>query len=274
MQISYRIDGTTVAADIEGTPVQGTDRVIAQDYGDPLQNAPWYEKGYTVAPLFSDQQMALMRGKLSAFICDILADHGVDTKEFKLERYHDFADEELHKAVFPKTRRLTHDQIGLDFDQLLVRLSEMAGAELSTYNPLMKQDHWVICRINRPRSPDFNPVHKDIYEAVDLVDIPLRMVNFWIPLCGVGGATGLPVAAGSHLLREDQIQRVKSGCVMNGVPFNVSAVTSWDGDSSLTSVIPKPGDVMCFSSHMVHGLARNLNPDTTRISLEFRLFAS
>ena len=49
-------------------------------------------------------------------------------------------------------------------------------------------------------------------------------------------------------------------------------IQSWAGDTSLTRSGVKYGEVLLFSSHLIHGLATNDEEDTTRVALEFRLF--
>ena len=133
-------------------------------------------------------------------------------------------------------------------------------------------NQWIIVRINRPNSIGYNPVHKDIYESYDsLGEIP-RMINVWIPICGVEGRTGLPIAPGSHLVPEDQISRTKAGSVIEGQRYSVNCIQTWGDSVTLKTMTPSYGDMLVFSSHLIHGLAKNYHADTTRISLEFRLY--
>ena len=66
---------------------------------------------------------------------------------------------------------------------------------------------------NMPKSTNFNPAHKDIYQIFDTTGKVPQMVNVWIPICGVHEQrkTGLPLAPGSHLFLESQIERTKAG---------------------------------------------------------------
>ena len=40
----------------------------------------------------------------------------------------------------------------------------------------------------------------------------------------------------------------------------------------MKTMCPKDGEMLVFSSHLIHGLGKNYHADTTRISLEFRLY--
>lgn len=272
MRLCYRVDGEPVCvtlADDENL-FCGDDHVLARDHADPLQSRPWYGDGFTCAPLLTRARLADLRAALTSIIADELGmvAHGLD-----LARYHHQVDDDAHQRVITRTRRLHPHDLALDLTETLGKLSQIAGCDLGFDHPLLPTEQWMICRINRPGSGDFNPVHKDIYEAVDHAGAVPRMVNFWIPLVGVSGRTGLPVAPGTHLLPESAIKRTRAGAMIDGRRYSVNSVASWDGQSDLTTITPREGEVLAFSSHLIHGLGRNLHADITRMSFEFRLFA-
>ena len=107
----------------------------------------------------------------------------------------------------------------------------------------------------------YNPPHKDIYEDYDQKGFCPRMVNAWIPISGVNRLAGLGLAPGSHLLSEEKISRTKAGVEMNGRRFSVNLIRSWNGSNKLINIFPSNGEMLCFSSHVVHGLGVNRNPD-------------
>ncbi len=51
--------------------------------------------------------------------------------------------------------------------ELTNRLSKILGFNLTDLNPGDQKKVHIIVRINRPKSNDYNPPHKDIYELVD-----------------------------------------------------------------------------------------------------------
>ena len=59
---------------------------------------------------------------------------------------------------------------------------------------------------------------------------------------------------------------------MNGYEFNVNMIKSWGARNDMVSLTPSKGEMILFSSFLVHGLACNWKDDETRVSLEFRLF--
>ena len=146
--------------------------------------------------------------------------------------------------------------------------------ELSYKMNSSELSHWIIVRINMPISTNtigFNPAHKDIYEDYDQKGYAPKMVNTWIPICGVNKKTGLPVAIGSHLIKEDQILRTKCFSFIENQQYSVNCIKSWGGSKELKLISPKEGELLIFSSHLIHGLGKNNNLDRTRVSLEFRL---
>ena len=148
------------------------------------------------------------------------------------------------------------------------------GCDLSFQNSASDLiSHPIVARFNKPNSLGYNPAHKDTYQAYDKTGFIPKMINVWIPICGVNKLAGLPLAPASHLIPEVKIERANAGSILNGQKYNVNRILSWDNDSSLKTISPKDSEMIIFSSHLIHGLAVNRNPDTTRVSLEFRLYA-
>ena len=104
---------------------------------------------------------------------------------------------------------------------------------------------------------------------IHLVFCP-NMVNAWIPVAGKF-PLGTRIGASSHLLPENKIIRSVAGAEMNGRKFSVNCIKSWDQSNRLVNIYPDEGQLLCFSSFIVHGLGINRNTDTTRVALEFRL---
>ena len=113
---------------------------------------------------------------------------------------------------------------------------------------------------------------EDIYELYDHYNKIPRMINCWIPICGQSNKNGLPLVPYSHLLNERDILRTKSGSYMNNTKYSVNTIKSWPGMYQLTTLSPKSGYALLFSSHIIHGLGNNSKKNTTRISFELRLF--
>jgi ectoine hydroxylase-related dioxygenase (phytanoyl-CoA dioxygenase family) len=97
-------------------------------------------------------------------------------------------------------------------------------------------------------------------------------VNLWIPIAGVTENTSLGMVPGSHKLSEVEIVRTYDGGVVEGNTYRVRMIKEWGGSHALERADVKDGEVLLFSSHLIHGMAINAEDDLTRVALEFRLF--
>jgi ectoine hydroxylase-related dioxygenase (phytanoyl-CoA dioxygenase family) len=97
-------------------------------------------------------------------------------------------------------------------------------------------------------------------------------INLYIPVCGSNENSSLIIIPGSHLWSESRVERTVSGALINGVKFNVPAVTNIEGSFEVIRPSPESNEVLVFSPYLIHGGAVNLNKDTTRISIELRLW--
>ncbi len=271
----FTIDGKPFSFDAGGSPPleygdhetlsrQGTDVAFGQD---------WYERGLKVYPFLSRSEFDALHSGISRCVRSILIQNGIEAADFQLTKYHHFVtDDAIHYAVVGKTRDLFPADFDFPIDVFYQKLGDLLGFELTDVNPHDGEKMHIIIRINRPRSNDFNPPHKDIYEDWDQHGYLPQFINFWVPICGVSSKSSLPMAPGSHLLSEDKILRTFGGGVIQGQRYHVRNIIQWDGGNDLHREEMGDGDVLIFSSHLVHGCAVNDQDDETRVALEFRLF--
>jgi hypothetical protein len=274
-QTTFTIDGKERAFSIENAPTfkAGNDEVLSNEKFDITFHQPWYQEGYTEVDFLSNEQFDDLIDGISKSISAIIEKEcGIDTTGFTLEKYHHFvkADED-HFKIVKKTRDLFSDDFSFSVKSIIPRLEEILKFNLTDFDEVEKEDMHIIVRINRPLSTDFNPPHKDIYEGVDKGYIP-QFVNFWIPIAGVTDKSNLPIAPKSHFINEKDIVRTFEGAHIEGHTYRVRMIKSWNGSSDLVRSTVKYGQVLIFSSHLIHGLAVNDESDLTRVALEFRLF--
>lgn len=277
MKTLYQVNGESIEVEVDEKEdfEVGENICLAKEFHDISLKQDWAKQGYCLMnskPFFDHSAIYHAIEKL---VIQILAeeDPTLCLDGFTLEKYHQFVDDEMHQKVFARTRRLYPPDFEIDIEQFVDRLGVELGRNLCVDNAIAKSKQWIIVRINRPVSEDFNTVHKDVYESYDGLSAVPEMINIGVPVCGVNEKSGLPVAPGSHLLTEDKVLRTRQGGFMNGRQYTVNSILSWDGSHCLQSLSPNEERLIVFSSFLVHGLALNRNPDTTRISLEFRLFA-
>ena len=273
---SYVIDGQPCAVSIVGAPPFqfGRDEVLSSATTDVTYYQDWYSEGYAEVPFLNQSEYkSLHEGLTSSIEAIVQKELGIDTNGFTLEKYHHFVTRtEDHFKVVGKTRDLFADDFHFPILELIPRLEKILGFKLNDIDPYLGHKVHIIVRINRPKSTDFNPPHKDIYEGVDIDNYIPQFLNFWIPVAGVTEKSSLPLAPRSHRLKESEILRTFDGGVVENNKYRVRMIKSWAGDTTLTRSRVKYGEVLLFSSHLIHGLATNDEEDTTRVALEFRLF--
>jgi hypothetical protein len=275
--VSYTVDGKSYAFSAAGSGVFafGKDELLSNAVNDVTYQQVWYERGFTEQNFLNQTEFDSLKEGIRISVARIISEEtgNNDLECFELENYHHFVkDEDCHKRVVARTRDLFPEDFHFPIYKFLPRFEEILGFGLTDIFEALGLKMHVIIRINRPFSKDFNPPHKDVYEGYDALHYVPRFLNLWIPIAGVTAASSLPLSAGSHLINEQFILRTFQGGVVEGNPYRVRLVKSWGGRTDLQRSSVQYGEVLLFSSHLIHGLAVNDEPDTTRVALEYRLF--
>ncbi len=272
----FIIDNIEREFSIENSPLfrYGNEERLSSHSTDITYNQPWYNEGYEEFDFLEQDEFSALKNGLELSIKHIVEQECSSNLDgFCLEKYHHYVkDDKEHFKVVSRTRDLFSDDFSFPIKNLIPRLGTILGFPLTDKDPRTKRQLHIIVRINRPESNDYNPPHKDIYEGVDKFSYIPLFVNFWIPIAGANQKSNLPIAPKSHLIAENQILRTFDGGVLQGNKYRVRMIKSWGGENSLVRSKVKYGQVLIFSSHLIHGLGINDNKDQTRIALEFRLF--
>lgn len=275
MNLEYKIDGNVVGFEITDgqTYKLGDSKVLSNEQSDITYNQSWYPNGYTTSNFLSNSEFNFLKSEITKTIAEIISNElGIDTNGFTLEKYHKYiTTNQAHFKIVSKTRDLYPWDFGFDIKELIPKFSDILKFKISDIDPHTNNRVHIILRINRPNSYDYNPPHKDMYEAYDRDGYFPQFVNFWVPIAGVTKKTSLPIVPKSHLISEDSVLRTTEGGIVNNNKYRVRFVKDW-GDNSLVRTNVDYSEVLIFSSHLIHGLAINEELDTTRVALEFRLF--
>lgn len=275
MNLEYKIDGNVVGFEITDgqTYKLGDSKVLSNEQSDITYNQSWYPNGYTTSNFLSNSEFNFLKSEITKTIAEIISNElGIDTNGFTLEKYHKYiTTNQAHFKIVSKTRDLYPWDFGFDIKELIPKFSDILKFKISDIDPYTNNRVHIILRINRPNSYDYNPPHKDMYEAYDRDGYFPQFVNFWVPIAGVTKKTSLPIVPKSHLISEDSVLRTTEGGIVNNNKYRVRFVKDW-GDNSLVRTNVDYSEVLIFSSHLIHGLAINEELDTTRVALEFRLF--
>ena len=278
MKLDYKINGLSTSVDVseDSQFSVGENTCLASKFNDPSSGAAWYHKGYGVREFSSQLPFPRLRKAVTDMvICRIKeALPYKDLTNFSLEKYHEYISEEEHCGGIDSKLKRFYSKDAEFNDDVFIDIMQSELKEPLSYTPTgTTEQHWLIVRIVRPQANAFNPPHKDVYEAFDETGDCPRMVNAWVPIAGVNSKAGLALVPGSHHLLESEIERTRAGASMHGMKFSVNCIKSWGGDNEFISVAPPEGEMLIFSSHLIHGLGINENKDTTRVALEFRLHA-
>jgi hypothetical protein len=276
MELQYIIDEDTLKIQIPEYQifVNGDNEVLSNSETDITHKLDWYDQGFTVEKFVSEDEFYKIKKGIENSIKKIIhTTLGTDVNGFELENYHKYVkNNDEHFKIVSQTRDLFTKDFVFDIDYLIPKLEKVLKIKLTDYDELNDYRSHIIVRINRPNSSDFNPPHKDMYEHYDGEGYIPKFVNFWIPICGVNEESVLPICPYSHLIPENKILRTNNGSTVNDNKYRVRLIKSWGESTKLIRPKVINGEVLIFSSHLIHGLAVNNQNNTTRVALEFRLY--
>lgn len=266
--MKYFVNGRAIEYHSEGKVVRESDVVLLNDAVDLTSGTSWHDRGLTIEPLMDSLEFPQFMDQLSSLLRDRWRRASLDfPSDLPLDQYHTIAtDPKLHHAAIGQTKLLATGDFPFGITWLERRIGEICKHQLVAKNPFDNQSIFHF-RVIRPEQNDNNPLHRDVW--LDDFD---DCINLYIPICGSDKNSSLILVPGSHLWPESRIEKTVEGAVINGLKFNVPAVTHIHG--AFEAVRPNPGlnEVLVFSPYLIHGGAINLNPDTTRISIELRLW--
>lgn len=266
MRLDINDESITYATGVSGT--FGENLVLLDGDDDLTAGTSWTEVGYTVAPFLDEGPMSSLRDGITALIAEHLASHGIATAgRFALERYHRLVGSETHAAIAREAGRgFPAGSFPLPLEHVVRRVSEICGKPLTALEPGTPEVVFNL-RLVRPASSDNNPLHRDAW-----LDHLRNAVNIYVPIAGSDARSSLALVPGSHRWRESEIARTAAGAVVNSVRFTVPSVVGARRPLMVTRPNPAFGEVLVFSPYLIHGGASNLNPDSTRVSLEMRFW--
>jgi hypothetical protein len=273
---TYHIDNNHHEIDLNDTQeyITGSNIILSNEESDVTYFQDWYDVGYTIQHFLNDNEFNEIKHGVTKCIQNIV-ETILNTKisNFKLENYHNIiTNNDDHYKVVSQTRDLFPKDFSFSVDEIIPRFENILNFPLTDIDPNSGWKAHIILRINRPYSNDYNPPHKDIYEQYDGESYIPKFVNFWVPICGVTQKSMLPISPKTHRLPENLILRTNIGSCIGENKYRVRAIKKWDEKVNLYRYPIKYGQVLIFSPHLIHGLAINEEPNTTRVSLEFRLY--
>jgi hypothetical protein len=264
MQCTFEIEGKDYSFELGGEFEWGKDEVLFDEKTSLIRNTNWKDTGYTCAEVLDENEWETLQTDFHRILSDIFAEQNlICPADFSLENYHHFV-QNRHQQVIEKTRQLTRSDFTLNWQPLVEKVSELLQIPLTFYNPRLPQEI-ITLRINRPNSLDINPLHRDGY-----LDFYKNTVNLWLPIAGCDSTNSLPVLPGSHFWNEKNLLRTSSATI-NGLTYRVPGVVQATQPLRLVRPNPQPRQALVFTPFLLHGVAFNRRPHTTRMALELRL---
>jgi len=266
--MKYTVNEQDLSYEAGGERTLGDRIVLLERDVDLTAGTSWATNGFTIEQLFTSDVYRVFSDNAYTLITNCWRKAGLDIPaRFSLDQYHVPAiDHQKHLAAIEQTKLLPSSLFPIDITILEERISAICRQELRVHNPFDGQSIFHF-RVIRPGKHDHNPLHRDVW-----LDDYKDCINLYIPIAGSNENSSLVIIPGSHRWPESAVERTTSGAVVNGVKFNVPAVTNIEHD--VTYVRPNPGsnEVLVFSPYLLHGGSTNLNPSATRISIEIRLW--
>ncbi|MGC4023148.1 MAG: phytanoyl-CoA dioxygenase family protein [Cyclobacteriaceae bacterium] len=266
--MKYTLGDREVSYNAEGKKISGDESVLIQNAIDLTSQTNWNKIGFTIAPLFEEKIYQEFKLGLHQLLISLWRESGLKVENnFLLNQYHTIAkDNSLHFQALDKTKLIPSERFPIPIKILEERISEICKTSLEVFSPTFKQSYFHF-RVIRPQSNDNNPLHRDVW-----VEENANGINLYIPITGSNENSSLAIIPGSHLWPESRIERTEQGALINGVKFNVPAVTNIFGGYEVSRPDPKENEVLVFSPYLIHGGSMNLNQNETRISMEVRLW--
>ena len=268
--MEYRAHGQNFSYHSIGEKKWGENITLLHQGNDLTTGKKWHRDGFTIQELFDPKIYHDFKASTSKLLLGLWQDAGLRINEnSELHQYHTcIQNPEQHMNAVEETKLLSVHDFPVPISYLEDRISEICQTTLITRNPFDGQRIFHF-RVIRPGRTDNNPLHRDVW-LEDYDDC----INLYIPVAGSSELTSLMIIPGSHLWPESHVERTVSGADINGVKFNVPAVTDIRPDFTVIRPSPEENQVLVFSPYLIHGGAVNSSSDRTRISIEIRLWKS
>jgi hypothetical protein len=254
-------------------------------YGKPVcrfedylfTNEEFLREGYVISE-FPILWKHNIKNAITDFVVNVIKKYSnVNLKDFSLEKYHLYVDENVHKEVVKKIRGgdfglggISLDYLGVPYKNMDWLVNDKIGssklsAHYKRYGFSMKK-FWI--RLIRPNSLDNNPPHKDGF-----LSRVSRNVNIYLPIAGSNENSSLPLIPKSHLDKDSEYIISSTPYYVNGKKFTVPAAVHRKNGLDMITPNPSDSEIMIFTPWLIHGGGINSNTDSTRVSLEMRFFA-
>ena len=268
--MDYFLNHKRISYQTAGDETEGPDTVLLHNDIDLTYGRQWAGAGYVVEQLYDNEAYQVFRHETATLLRALWKDAGLILNEAQpLDQYHRVAaNQQEHLSAVEKTKWVAASLFPGGISRIEQRVTQICGTKVIARNPYDDQSAFHF-RVVRPQAHDNNPLHRDVW----LPDYA-NCINLYIPIAGSNADSSLSLIPGSHHWPENKVTRTTAGALVDGVQYNVPAVTAIKETYEVVRPDPKENEVLVFSPYLVHGGAANLTADQTRISIELRLWKS
>ena len=273
---SFKIGIKNYTFKYSGKTFYGQNKVLLDEQDNLLEKTLFDKNGYGIVNFNKYINFKNIKSLIESIIKkQIKKFTKINLKKFKLEKYHDYVDLENHYKIIKVISKGINFQKSFQRKKLEKFLSEILQIKVSTLNKNFRNKKHkfyldpkkFFLRIVRPNKNDFNPPHRDAY-----FDNHANGINIFIPIAGSNNKSSLPVFPKSQRINEKNVLRTKLNSKFNNLKFSVPLIVKTKPKIILKRPNPKKGQMMIFSSNLIHGGGINDNKNLTRFSIELRFW--
>jgi len=253
---------------IESALAPPVDDVLLDHDDDLIAATTWSDVGYSVEPFLPPELGRQFRAGIRDLVVADLESIGVEVPDgFTLDRYHEVVTTDEQHLEFVGIRRGFYpmELLPVPLEIVESRLSEILGVPVRRLDIDLMPPSFAV-RVVRPRSRDNSPPHRDVW-----LSWLRHTVGSYIPIAGHSDRASLPVLPGSHRWPESATWRTEGNALVDGTQHGVPVLAGAPTEINMIRPEIGPDELLVFSAYAIHGGARNLQDDATRVSCEIRV---
>ena len=135
MKHTYSIDGQDFSVNLESKEnfFVGKNEILSERFGDLTKNQAWHPEGYTVIDTQGIIDISIVKDKIRDKVKAIIQEINPKIKfekEFSLETYHQYVNDDDHFKVINRTRSLFLADLDINFEKIIANLSSYMETNL------------------------------------------------------------------------------------------------------------------------------------------------
>ncbi|MEO1253561.1 MAG: hypothetical protein AAFY41_01565 [Bacteroidota bacterium] len=149
-----------------GRPVCGQNDVLLKNDDDLISGKSWTNVGYAIFPFLEKNLWSEVKIGFRDLFLQCLKNAGIETEDdFNIENYHTLVkgDQKTHLKVIDQTKLFNVSEFPIPIELVESRISEILGIKVRSIKPY-NDERVFHFRVIRPGFPDYNPLHRDVWQ--------------------------------------------------------------------------------------------------------------